>query len=321
MKKQKIGVLALALIAGLIVSVSCRLYNLERKLDPVNAEFLNTVKYIITSEERKTFLELPDSEKPQFIEEFWKRRDLDPDTEENEFKMEYFNRIEKANATYLGEGVPGWLTDRGRIFIIFGPPTDRFTQPMSGDPYSRCSEVWYYGDFPVVFYDSTCTGSYKLVTYDLTPIRRLDISYMQENILADSQKTSKEGRRLFDLNVKINKSREETGKISGEVLLEIPYDRIWFKADGSRMETTLDVELSLKDVQGQIVWERKDSFEVKFEEAELQSKIGQSHILEIPFLIDQESQLNRLALGKNMLHVLLKNRTGNETLRKAMEFK
>ena len=79
-----------ALLAGLAVMTACRLYNLERKLNPADADFLNKVRYIITSEERRTFLELPDSEKAQFIEDFWKRRDPDPTTEENEFKMEYF---------------------------------------------------------------------------------------------------------------------------------------------------------------------------------------------------------------------------------------
>jgi GWxTD domain-containing protein len=128
-------------------SSSCRLYNLERKLDPVNAEFLSKVRYIITAKERKIFLELPDSEKEQFIQEFWTRRDLDPDTEENEFKMEYFNRLEKASELFLGEGKQGWLTDRGRIYVLFGPPTDRITYPMGGDPYSRCRVCWLLTTF------------------------------------------------------------------------------------------------------------------------------------------------------------------------------
>ena len=69
------------------LSSSCHYYQLERKLDPDNAEFLSKVRYIIKPKERKIFLELPDTEKSDFIDEFWRRRDPDPDTEENEFKM------------------------------------------------------------------------------------------------------------------------------------------------------------------------------------------------------------------------------------------
>lgn len=134
-KKQSIKTLGIALLPLILISFSlvffsssCRLYKLEKKLDPVNAEFLSKVRYIITGKERKIFLELPDSEKERFREEFWKRRDPDLSTEENEFKMEYFNRKEKANEAFVSEGKPGWLTDRGRIYILFGPPMERITE-------------------------------------------------------------------------------------------------------------------------------------------------------------------------------------------------
>ena len=85
---------------------SCRLHQLEKKLNPENAEFLSKVRYIITKEERKIFLELPDADKEDFKKEFWKKRDPDPLTEENEFKMEYFNRIEITNELFVSEVHP-----------------------------------------------------------------------------------------------------------------------------------------------------------------------------------------------------------------------
>ncbi len=181
-------------------SSSCRLYNLERKLDPVYADFISKVRYIITKKERKIFLELPDSEREQFIEEFWARRDPDPDTEENEFKMEYDSRIEKTSELFVSEAKPGWMTDRGRIYVLFGPPMDRIRYPMGGDPYSRCREIWYYGAFPVVFTDSTCTGIYSLVTYDLSNIRQLNLMYMHEltKAQAKAQATFGKEKRFFD---------------------------------------------------------------------------------------------------------------------------
>ena len=135
----------LAVSTSLFFSSSCqlfRLYRLERKLDPVNAEFLSDVRYIITHKERKIFLELPTSEKEAFRENFWQIRDTDPNTEENEFKVMYFDRIETANELFISEGRPGWLTDRGRIFVLFGPPWERITYPMGDNPADRCREIW-----------------------------------------------------------------------------------------------------------------------------------------------------------------------------------
>ena len=140
---------ALVLIAS--GTSACQLYRLERSLGPVNSDFLSKTRYIITREERKVFLEMPDSAKPEFIDEFWKRRDPDPDTEENEFKIEYFHRIDEADKTFLSEGRPGWLTDRGRILILFGFPIDRITERMGLETDGRCREIWNYGNFPVVY--------------------------------------------------------------------------------------------------------------------------------------------------------------------------
>ena len=79
------------------------------------------VAYIITDEERAAFKRLQtDEEREQFIEQFWLRRDPTPDTLENEYKEEHYRRIAYANERYAS-GIPGWKTDRGRIYITFGP--------------------------------------------------------------------------------------------------------------------------------------------------------------------------------------------------------
>ncbi len=120
-----IGVIFVIVLAG-----SCHYYNLEQQLSSDHAEFINKVRYIITKKENRLFLELPDTEKDKFIQEFWKKRDPYPTTEENEFKIEYHNRIEQANELFISEGRPGWVTDRGQIYILFGPPMDRITYPQ-----------------------------------------------------------------------------------------------------------------------------------------------------------------------------------------------
>lgn len=97
------------------------------------------VRYIITDEERTAFKQLSnDEERDQFIEQFWLRRDPTPDTVENEFKEEHYARIAYANE-HFAAGIPGWKTDRGRIYIIYGKPDEIDAHP-SGGTYDRPQE-------------------------------------------------------------------------------------------------------------------------------------------------------------------------------------
>jgi len=94
------------------------------------------VTYIITDEERKAFKQLSnEEERDKFIESFWDRRNPNPDSEDNEYKDEHYRRIEYANDHYAA-GVPGWRTDRGRIYIVYGAPDEIESHP-SGGAYER----------------------------------------------------------------------------------------------------------------------------------------------------------------------------------------
>jgi GWxTD domain-containing protein len=87
------------------------------------------VPYIITGEERTAFKQLStDDEREQFVEQFWERRNPNPGSPENEFKEEYYRRIAYANEHYAS-GIPGWRTDRGRIYIMYGPPDEIESHP------------------------------------------------------------------------------------------------------------------------------------------------------------------------------------------------
>src|SRR5512147_3137055 len=80
------------------------------------------VPYLITDEEKAIFKKLTTAEeKEQFIEQFWARRDPNPLTADNEFKIEHYRRIAYANDNFQS-GKPGWKTDRGRVYILFGKP-------------------------------------------------------------------------------------------------------------------------------------------------------------------------------------------------------
>lgn len=108
------------------------------------------VPYIIAGEERAAFKKLTtDQEREAFIEKFWERRNPNPGSAENAFKEEYYRRIAFANSHYQGIH-PGWKTDRGRIYIMYGPPDEIDSHPAKDKPqagftyYSKPTEFWRY---------------------------------------------------------------------------------------------------------------------------------------------------------------------------------
>src|ERR1035437_1915338 len=122
------------------------------------------VAYIIRDDERAAFGRLQsDAEREHFIEQFWLRRDPTPGTVENEFKEEHYRRIAYTNEHYA-TSVPGWKTDRGRIYIVYGPPDEKESHP-SPVP----SEQWLYHfiegvgkNVVVEFVDPARTGEYRM---------------------------------------------------------------------------------------------------------------------------------------------------------------
>jgi len=114
--------------------------SLKQELSKTYKKWLDEdVIYIISDEERKAFKQLSnDEERDQFIEAFWQRRNPNPDSEDNEYKEDHYRRIEYANE-HFAAGVPGWKTDRGRIYIMYGPPDEIDSHP-SGGTYERPME-------------------------------------------------------------------------------------------------------------------------------------------------------------------------------------
>lgn len=126
------------------------------------------VAYIITDRERAAFKSLTtDAEREHFIEQFWLQRDPTPGTVENEFKEEHYRRIAYANEHYAAD-IPGWKTDRGRIYIVYGPPDEIDSHPFS-DASTHPYEQWRYrfiegvgANVIIEFVDSTGTGEYRM---------------------------------------------------------------------------------------------------------------------------------------------------------------
>jgi GWxTD domain-containing protein len=114
--------------------------SLNVELSKTYKKWLNEdVVWIITDQERAAFKQLSnDEERDNFIEAFWQRRDPTPDTEENEYKEEHYRRIAYANE-HFAAGIPGWKTDRGRMYIMYGPADEVESHP-SGGTYERPME-------------------------------------------------------------------------------------------------------------------------------------------------------------------------------------
>lgn len=155
--------------------------SLEKELQGAFKKWLNEdVAYIITDEERGVFKKLQnDEEREQFIEQFWLRRSPDPEALTNDYKEEHYRRIAYANQ-HFASGIPGWKADRGRIYIMYGPPDEIEAHP-SGGHYERPEEEgggststypfeqWRYRYIEGVgqniileFVDPTMTGEYRM---------------------------------------------------------------------------------------------------------------------------------------------------------------
>jgi len=158
-----------------------RMERLRKELETPYKRWLEEdVRYIITDEERVAFKRLStDEEREQFVEQFWRRRDPTLDSIENEYKEEHYRRIAYANERFAS-GIPGWKSDRGRIYITFGPP-DEIEDHPSGGSYVRPWEEgggttstypfqkWRYRyidgigtDIIIEFVDTTMTGEFRM---------------------------------------------------------------------------------------------------------------------------------------------------------------
>jgi GWxTD domain-containing protein len=153
---------------------------LAKESAPYATWLTEEVPYIITKEEREAFLRLStNEEREQYIEEFWRRRNPDPDSPENAYREEHYRRMAYANERF-SSGIPGWKTDRGHMYILWGPPDEMESHP-SGGTYDRPAEqgggtttaypweLWRYrrlegiGDnIEIEFVDPSGSGEYHI---------------------------------------------------------------------------------------------------------------------------------------------------------------
>jgi GWxTD domain-containing protein len=174
------GLMLAAGVAVLVVSIGAgHARPQDTAVSPYQKWLNEDVVYIIEARERTAFQQLTtDEEREHFIEQFWLRRDPTPGTVENEFKEEHYRRIAYANRHYApASGTPGWRSDRGRIYITFGPPDEIEAHPSGGGAHNYPYEQWLYhyiqgigNNVIVEFDDPSDNGEYRM-TKDPQPAR------------------------------------------------------------------------------------------------------------------------------------------------------
>ncbi|MGB8951741.1 MAG: GWxTD domain-containing protein [Candidatus Aminicenantales bacterium] len=272
---------------------SCRVMRLEKQLDPEFKEFYSQVRYIISEEEKKIFLELPASERAQFIEEFWRKRDPSPDTEYNEFKTEYLARIETVNRLFQGGGKPGYIQDRGRIYILLGAPDERYIYPVGKFSEVKSAEVWiYYRNYQMQleFIDHTGDGEYTLEMPNTSALHEINKAQF------DFQNPDQPREGLFDFNVKIKNTEENKTFIC----VEIPYKNIWLVERDEKLEATFNLSLKIMDSSGKEVGTHHKDYEISLNEKEVEKLVGQNYEIEIPFFLERGAYRIRVILDSKI---------------------
>ncbi|MGQ9801287.1 MAG: GWxTD domain-containing protein [Candidatus Saccharicenans sp.] len=303
--KPKIYWAFLSLLLVLAVVNGCSSRRLEKTLSPEEREFLSTVRYTITPEERKIFLQLPPAERKNFMEEFWKRRDPVPETAINEFKEEYFIRINQANKLFGEGGKQGWLSDRGRLWITLGPPDHRETYPRGQSFYGFPVEIWHYGFYQIYFIDRLWNGNYQL-----DPASAQQIAEITQTQVNWNQPGGRmfEGSRAMDFEVRM----ERAGAGQARIVVSLPYNQIWFKAQQDRLETVIEVKIEIEDAAGKKIREDSRSVELSLTSEELKDRFNQTYDLEFQSEISGQSPYS--------LTVTVNNRTENKKSEKKLKF-
>jgi GWxTD domain-containing protein len=278
------------------------------------------VPYIITDAERSVFLSLPnEEERGKFINQFWKRKDPDPSTPENEFKIAYYKRIAIANKLFGAGSKDGWRTDRGKIFILLGSPKEiqrDFTPYGSSfSLYHGPREIWNYwglrnpnlpynlefvfidrfGSGDYVLEDSLTGGQYERRAYD---INSKHYHFDRLEIMAEAMKNPFENQKrlegLITTNVTYNliALKSELFRLKGKanntyipLVLELPYSNLSPKEIEGKYYYSLNFLVNISDQQGKAILQKSRDINFHFNPEELPSMLGRIYRFQTGLLL------------------------------------
>jgi GWxTD domain-containing protein len=276
-----------------------------RSLPASDQQFLSEVRYIITKQEKKLFPSLGPEERKKFIEEFWKKRDPSPSTDENEYRDEYYSRIDRANRLFR-EGSSGWLTDRGRAYVLLGDPERRNTYPSGYSFYDRPMEIWYYKYFTIMFIDYTFTGIYKL-----EPLSVQQISVITSSQMRLKPEAQIDNRVVFDFGIRIENNSSAPGE--AKLIIDVPYEKMSMVQKPKQagvIETTLKITVLVFGAKNEIVLQKQETYPVSLQTDAL-DQLSKNLTIELPL---------KLTPGKYSAQVTLENSTDKSQVSKQSKF-
>ncbi len=283
----------------LLLALGCTVYKTSQ-LDPQSKEFFSTARFIMTDEEKEIFTRLQDRKsREQFIQEFWEKRDPDPYTEENEAKIEFNNRVETANH-YFKEGTgPGWKTDRGRIYLLLGPPDSKIQQPFLDLPNMKARIIWAYYRYrmAIEFVDRNGTGDFRINNY---PMKLLNA--MEREKLFFSIKQG-EGEEDVDFQVDFNKDQQE-------ITIHIPASDLLYEEEN---------EYLVSDFQFEFFIYKEDGSKVGRFTREKQFKMLKEKVLDLEYITFTFAY--EMKAGEYYFDVLIKDKEGINKLRRIKKIK
>ncbi len=327
-----------------IAIISCASKGSERvSLDPLSQKFLDVVSYIILPVEDKIFHEMPLEDRGEFIKDFWERRDPDPSTSINEFRQTYYQRLAIADKAFKA-GKPGWKTDRGRTFILLGPPTNVISKAMGSTPYDpqkflgtnpleagtlteRPTEIWVYdhytehfqGPLRLVFVDVDSTRDYKLQTAEEIKSVGFSSWTMDEPNLTKYQwvgevemdKLSRVERGIFDYEASIKIIKEkETSSVA--ILIRIPYIMVDYREERENYSFDLLISAEVRDSQKKLLTRQEEPLIQTHPAKRLRSMVAND------IQIQKEWELD-LPPGSHFIYISVTDNVRGKRLRKLLE--
>jgi GWxTD domain-containing protein len=302
---------------------------------------LDLIGYIILPVEEKILRELPPEDRREFVSNFWARRDPDPSTAENEYRKEYYNRMATADKAFTA-GKPGWKTDRGRIYILLGPPTNVIRKSMGDVPSpvynanenplergtrtEKATITWVYDQYQeqygepltIIFVDFHSTGDYKLTAQaNLSPYihsatwdppdlaKMLIMAEIQTDIVNKSRSV------IFDYDASAE-IVQETDIFLARVHIRIPYSRLSYKADAEKYACDLSIAAEIRDAAKKIITKKDEPLSMSLTEDDLKGLLYSKSQIEKSWDLD-------LPVEAEFIYISITDNVKGKTLRKLLK--
>ena len=311
--------------------LSCASYKiLKPQLDQNSQKFMDITRYIITPQEAKIFREMPPEDRGEFLTDFWHRRDPNPETKVNEFRQQYYTRLAIADKAFR-TAIPGWMTDRGRIFMLLGPPTDIIKKSMGdatvepkkgvrelssdlleeGTWTERPTEIWVYNQYPdyfsgplrLIFVDYESDGDYKLTTdVEVKPFSMMTYIQSDPNLAKyqwigeiEKDKSSPQILPFLDYSKALGKiEKDKNGNYTVDCFFDIPMGNIRFREENGQYEYTIDLSIKVENVETKSSYQEKKEKKDNLSLENLKRNIKEGYSLRETIKIPLEKGTNKI---------------------------